>query len=247
MSRTVIVTGASKGIGLACVQALLSKVSNVCVVGVGRSESPLPNSDRFKYVCGDVCSEEAQQRSVDAALAFGNGIDGVVFNAGKLGLCGRMADVRLDELKTIFDVNLYSIIALAQKTLPHLRVSHGRMIFVSSGAATNAYVGWGPYCMTKASLNMLAASFGKEEPSVTSLALRPGVVETDMQALIRQDGGKAMTPENHAQFKALFEKGELLKPEVPGNLLANLVLDLPRDLSGSFLSWNDEKLKVFLS
>ncbi|KAJ3244096.1 hypothetical protein HDU78_011494 [Chytriomyces hyalinus] len=255
--KTVIVTGASRGIGLAIAQHLLESGS-VFVVGTGRSGSVgnagltrLVEKSRFSYIQGDVCEAATQQRCIDAALAFGHGLHAVVFNAGVIDPVERIANIDMDALTSLFNTNLFSIVALAKLAIPHLNHNtggtKGRMIFVSSGAAVSAYAGWGAYCMSKAALNMLAMTLAKEEPDIISFALRPGVVATEMQQTIRSESSAAaMGAEAHGQFKKLLEDSQLLDPAVPGKLVANLVLDMDADLSGQFLSWNDERLRKHL-
>ncbi|KAG5459558.1 MAG: hypothetical protein BJ554DRAFT_28, partial [Olpidium bornovanus] len=88
----------------------------------------------------------------------------------------------------LFDVNLFAVFLLTQKALPHLRKQRGRVVMVSSGAANKAYVGWSAYCCSKAALNMLTENLAAEEPEIASVAVRPGVVETEMQKIIRDSG-----------------------------------------------------------
>ena len=119
--------------------------------------------------------------------------------------------------------------------LPALRRTSGRIIFTSSGAAVNAYTGWGAYGASKAALNHLALTLGAEEPGVTSISIRPGVVDTDMQRDIREVHGPSMKEQDVARFHNLHQEGGLLKPEQPGHVIAKLALDAPKELSGRFL------------
>ena len=109
----------------------------------------------------------------------------------------------------------------------------------------NAYSTWGAYGASKAVLNHLAMTLATEESDVTTVSIRPGVVDTDMQVSIRDVHHANMDAKDAAKFKELKETGGLLKPEQPGNVMARLALDAPKDLSGKFLSWNDEKLAAF--
>ncbi len=118
--------------------------------------------------------------------------------------------------------------------LPHLRKTNGRIILTSSGAATGVYSTWGAYGSSKAALNHLAMTLAIEEPEVTTVSIRPGVVDTDMQIEVR--GHYAVMDEKDAtKFKSLHEDGKLLRPEQPGNVMARLAVQGEKELSGKFL------------
>lgn len=125
----------------------------------------------------------------------------------------------------------------AKAALPALRQSKGKIIFTSSGAAVSGYRGWGLYGATKAAMNHLALTLGSEEPDVTSVSIRPGMVDTDMQRELREDHATNMDAEMHSKFTTVHKSGKLLKPEQPGHVMAKLVLDAPKELSGRFLSY----------
>jgi NAD(P)-dependent dehydrogenase (short-subunit alcohol dehydrogenase family) len=118
-----------------------------------------------------------------------------------------------------------------------LRSSHGKIILVSSGAATGAYSTWGAYGSSKAAINHLAITLKAEEPLVTTIAIRPGVVDTEMQRGIRELHSTRMDEKDVKKFTGLFTDGELLKPEQPGDVMAKLALDAPVDLGGKFLRY----------
>ena len=74
-----------------------------------------------------------------------------------------------------------------------------------------------------------------EEPDVTSISIRPGVVDTQMQRDVREKHSKTMQEADNVKFHTLHKEGKLLKPEQPGHVMARLVLDAPKPLSGKFL------------
>ena len=78
-------------------------------------------------------------------------------------------------------------------------------------------------------------TLGKEEPDITSVAIRPGVVDTDMQTSIREEFAPLMDPEDAGKFVKIKQTGQLLRPEQPGNLIARLALQAPAELNGKFL------------
>jgi NAD(P)-dependent dehydrogenase (short-subunit alcohol dehydrogenase family) len=129
--------------------------------------------------------------------------------------------------------------------VPSLRKSNGRIVFTSSGAAIGAYQGWGCYGAGKAVLNHLAHTLSVEEPDITTVSVRPGVVDTEMQREIRELHTMAMSEKDAAKFLRLKDDGGLLKPEQPGHVIAKLAVGAGKELSGKFVSWNDEVLAGF--
>lgn len=86
-------------------------------------------------------------------------------------------------------------------------------------------------------MNNFAMSLGSEEPDVTSVSIRPGMVNTEMQRALREDHAMTLDSEMHSKFTTVHKDGKLLQPEQPGHVMAKLVLDAPKDLSGRFLSY----------
>ncbi|KAJ4377651.1 hypothetical protein N0V83_000479 [Neocucurbitaria cava] len=132
-----------------------------------------------------------------------------------------------------------------QAALPSLRATHGRIILTSSGASISAYQGWGAYGAGKAVLNHLALTLSVEEPDVTTISIRPGVVDTEMQREIREIHHERMSDKDRTKFAGLKKDGGLLRPEQPGHVIAKLAVGGGNELSGQFLNWNDESLKAF--
>ncbi|KAF9107506.1 hypothetical protein BGX29_006194 [Mortierella sp. GBA35] len=251
---TLIITGASRGIGRSIALLAIQNLG-ANVIGVARSKDALQEltqhiegnlqlKDRFKFVVGDVTAESTAAEVVDVASKSWSGrLDGLVLNAGVLEPLAPITKTDVKDWKHNFDVNFFSIVTLVQHALPALRESKGRVIFVSSGAAVNAYHGWGAYCASKAALKMFGETLAKEEPEVTSVSVRPGVVDTEMQAVIRREGATGMVPSQHAQFVDFHTSKELLHPDEPGHVIASLAVKAPLSLSGKFFSWNDEELE----
>ncbi len=99
--------------------------------------------------------------------------------------------------------------------------------------------GWSAYCASKAGLLHLTRVLATEEPEVTAVSLRPGVVDTRMQAQIRQSEPGAMPPSSKERFENLKEEGELEPPEVPARAIAWLVLHAPEEWSGEFIEYDE--------
>ncbi|KAJ3219614.1 hypothetical protein HDU67_000102 [Dinochytrium kinnereticum] len=252
MRTVTIVTGASRGIGLAVCKNLLSQGGHV--MGVARTPvEKLPHiesllsqyPDKFEYLSADITVASSCDSLVTRTMERFRQLDSVVFNAGVLEPIEKISEVDVEDVRKLFEVNLFSIITLSQKALPHLRKAEpGRIILVSSGAAVKAYPGWGAYCMSKCALNMLGGCLAVEEKDIITVSLRPGVVDTEMQTKIREPAhASSMTADAHANFVKLFDDKKLLSPDVPGSIISRLALNAPKDLNGIFLSWDDERLK----
>lgn len=124
---------------------------------------------------------------------------------------------------------------MVQAAIPHLRKTKGSIVLVSSGAAAGAYSTWGAYGASKAVLNHLAMTLAVEEPDITTISIRPGVVDTEMQREIREVHHTSMDKKDVEKFAGLKTNGGLVKPEQPGNVMAKLAVQASKDLSGKFL------------
>lgn len=115
---------------------------------------------------------------------------------------------------------------------------------MSSGAATKGYAAWGAYGSSKAALNSLSQHVAVEEPDITSVAISPGRVDTDMQKELREKGapGIAMSEKDYAGFKTAFEEGKLNKPEWPAHVIARLAVGAEPELSGKYLRFGTPSL-----
>lgn len=78
-------------------------------------------------------------------------------------------------------------------------------------------------------------SLAVEEPEVVTVAIRPGVVDTEMQSQIATVHSSSMDQEDSKRFSDMRNEGKMLRPEQPGNVMARLVLDAPIEISGQFL------------
>ncbi|KAK0468263.1 uncharacterized protein EV420DRAFT_454154 [Desarmillaria tabescens] len=248
----VVVTGASRGIGLAVVKILL-ETFNANVAAISRTRTPELESlvsDSLLHIQCDVSDEPSLVQAISQAEQRFSHIDGFILNAAVVEPMCRIGDsTPLSAWKAHFDVNFFSLITAVRSALPALRRSDvgGRIVFVSSGSAVKGTVGWGPYNASKAAMNSLCRTLSEEEPKVTSVALRPGVVDTNMQTMLRNTGGESMSAKDYQKFLDYHAKGELLAPDLPGRVIAALSLQAPATLSGQFVSWNDESCTPFRS
>lgn len=180
------------------------------------------------------------------ALSAFSRIDALILNHGILSAVTRVSSSSVAEWQNLYNVNLFSAVAFVKAALPSLRVARGRIIFTSSGAATGAYSTWGAYGSSKAALNHLAMTLAVEEPKITSVSIRPGVVDTGMQKSIREEHNHSMDEKDMEKFSGLHRDGKLLKPEQPGGVIARLAVGAGLDLSGKFLRYVNEVSTVSL-
>ena len=250
--KTVIITGASRGLGAATAE-IAAELGAYVVLNARSADALAAQVERIRAaggrasaVAGDVSHSEVARQLVAAAIEETGRLDAVVNNAGILAPIATVADADLEAWGRNLAINLLAPVGLAQAALPHLRPARGRIINVSSGAAVNAIFGWGAYCVAKAGLNQLTYQLAAEEPDVTALAIRPGVVDTEMQAQIRQEGAGSMPEALYQRFVRYHEQGELLPPELPGRALAALALYAPPAWSGQFLPWDADEVQALV-
>jgi NAD(P)-dependent dehydrogenase (short-subunit alcohol dehydrogenase family) len=176
-----IVTGASRGLGLALTRALAGRGWELVVDArdARALERAVAGLDGVTAVPGDVADPEHRRRLIEAA---GEPIDLLVNNASALGRTPLppLADYPLDDLRRVYEVNVFAPLALVQLALPRLS-ERARVLNLTSDAAVEAYPGWGGYGSSKAALAQITAIFGAENPSLRVYAVDPGDMRTQMQ------------------------------------------------------------------
>ncbi len=248
INPVVIVTGASRGLGAAVARWLALAGSAVTLVARSREKlegiaAEISRLGGRPLICpADVSDFNSCRRAVDSTLDHFGRIDALVNNAGIVQPLARVADADPDEWRRNIEVNLLAPFYLAQAALSELRRRNGRIVNVSSGAANLALETVSAYCTAKAALNHFTRVLAAEEKDVTSLAVRPGVVDTNMQAVLRNESGNAMPAEQIAYYRQLKEQGELEPPEVPARSIAWLALHAPHEFSGQFLDYDDPRI-----
>ena len=176
-----IVTGASRGLGLALTRALVERGWRVVVDArdADALEQAWPDAPRDVLVAGDVADPEHRRALIEAA---GDRIDLLVNNASALGPTPLPAleDYPLEELRRVYEVNVLAPLALVQLALP--RFPEGASIInVTSDAAVEAYENWGGYGSSKAALAQLTAILAAEHPRLRVYTVDPGDMRTQMQ------------------------------------------------------------------
>lgn len=244
-SKVVIVTGASRGLGAAVARWIARAAGRLTLVA--RSETALnalaaeirSRGGRVLVFPADVADPQMCRRAVEATLETYGRLDTLVNNAGIVEPLAMTVSADPHAWRRNIEVNLMGPFHLAQAVLPSLRKRRGRIINVSSGAGKVAIQGAGAYCAAKAAVTHLTRVLAAEEPLVTSIAVRPGVVDTGMQETLRREGPGVMPAEQAAYYRDLHNRGLLEPPEVPGRAIAWLALHAPRAYSGRFMDYDD--------
>jgi NAD(P)-dependent dehydrogenase (short-subunit alcohol dehydrogenase family) len=180
---TALITGASRGLGLALARELARRSWRLVIDARGADalESARAELSLLTDVValpGDV-SDPAHRRALIAAA--GPRIDLLVNNASLLGPSPqpRLADYPLDVLEQVYRVNVHAPLALFQSALWALRPG-ACVLNITSDAAVEAYEGWGGYGSSKAALEQLTRILAAEHPELRIAAVDPGDMNTQM-------------------------------------------------------------------
>jgi NAD(P)-dependent dehydrogenase (short-subunit alcohol dehydrogenase family) len=183
--KTALITGASRGLGLAVARALAQQGWQLIINA--RGEAAMQDAltemgllTRVTAVSGDI-SDPLHRDALAAAAKTMGGVDAVINNAGSLGVTPLppLLDYPLDELTTLFHVNVTAQLGVLQ-ALRHQLKPHATIINVTSDAAVSAYEGWGGYGASKRALEQLTAVFAAENRSWRVYTVDPGDMRTQM-------------------------------------------------------------------
>jgi NAD(P)-dependent dehydrogenase (short-subunit alcohol dehydrogenase family) len=185
--RVAVITGASRGLGLALARELAGRGWSLVVDargadGLERARAELAASATVRALAGDVAEEPHRREIIEAAGDLG-GLDLLVNNASLLGPSPQptLAEYPLDVLEQVYGANVFGPIRLVQLALPILRAPGGTIVNVTSDAAIEGYEGWGGYGSSKAALEQLSNVLAAERPDLRVYWVDPGDMDTQMQ------------------------------------------------------------------
>jgi len=189
-NKVVIITGASRGIGEAVARDFAKRGAKVVLAA--RSEEKIANiakeigSDTMAFAC-DVSDYDSVKSLISATVAKFGKIDVLLNNAGLIEPIAKLSKTDPKKWAQTISVNLIGAYNVVRAAIEYLN-DDAVIINLSSGAAFTALEGWSAYCASKAGLAMLTKSIGLEHPQIFTYGFAPGLVDTPMQAQIRQSG-----------------------------------------------------------
>ncbi len=200
-NKTIIITGASSGIGEATAHKLASHGANVVLMA--RSEDKLKElqkaiSDKGGkaiVATGDVTSKDDFDKGVEAAIKEYGQIDALINNAGLMPL-SFIEKLKTDEWMQMVDVNLKGVLNGVAAVLPELKKNKGgHIINISSMAAHRYFPGGAVYCATKSAVKMFSEGLRQElapEYGINVTSIEPGAVSTSLTETITDEDVKEM-------------------------------------------------------
>jgi len=211
--RTALVTGASRGFGLALARGLANRGWQLVINArtgndLKRVSKELSQITKVIALAGDITDAAHRADLFKAAVDLG-GLDAVVNNAGILGPSPQpnLLEYPLDVLEEVYRTNLIAQLGVLQAVQGALKDSP-RIINVTSDAGVNAYPGWGGYGSAKAGFEHLSAILAEENPTWRVYWVDPGDMQTQMQqdAFPREDiSDRAMPEASVPAFITLLE------------------------------------------
>lgn len=220
-----IITGGSRGIGAALADTLASRKHDVLIVSRNQQalQSVAATSPYINFICADVATATGRDKLISyLKINHITDIQGLIHNAGSIEPIQPMRDLDEQAWRSIMSINLDAPFFLTQALLDQLE--HARVLHISSGAAHFPVAGWAPYCISKAGLSMLTRCWQTEYPNMASASVMPGIVDTTMQAVIRES--EHLAPEKHQFFHDLKNNNQLVSPETVAAFLTWLLLDI---------------------
>ena len=212
-NKVILITGANKGIGKTLSLEFSKMGANIVLLG--RNEESLDSvydeiitttSTKpliIKCDLSDIDNKSAKQINDEIMGVYGR-LDGVIFNAAKLGKMSTIEDYEEDIWKEVFNINLHSAFIISKEVLSALKAApNGRIIFTSSGVAEVGKAFWGAYSASKFAVKGLAEILRDELDTTSNVKVfnyDPGKTRTSMRALAYP----AENPQDLKEPKVLF-------------------------------------------
>jgi alcohol dehydrogenase/benzil reductase ((S)-benzoin forming) len=228
LKKNVLITGCSSGLGLALSKYYLEQ--GYKVFGISRIKPEINDID-FTFKSCNLSRVDEIKKTLTTFITEVKSFEVVYLNAGMLGEIKTSLEISIDELKEVYELNVY-----ANKELLYIlaTIEVKTIIAISSGAAVNGSKGWAGYSLSKAGLNMLLNLYSKEMTNTKLLAVAPGVIKTPMTDVIRYE-----IDDNKFPSAKKLKEGTIQTPEEAAVTMADFVQISSKFQSGSFVDVRD--------
>ena len=215
-SKTVLVTGAARGIGLAITEYLAEKGDHVIAVDIDREAlAKLRDSESITKFHMDVTDVESINEVLVRVAKRFSGIDGVVNNAG-IFVGGPLVELAADDMERIMAVNVMGVFKVTSAFYPLLRAKKGRIVNIGSESGRFAFPLNGPYSMTKFALEAFSDSLRREAMfhDVKVVHLQIGAVDTPFLRAVHSSYAQAVESDKSQFRKQLKSVVEVCEKEM---------------------------------
>lgn len=238
--KTLLITGASRGIGEATARLFVEAGANVALIA--RSEEAVADlsgelGERSIAIPCDVSRYWEVSKAVDATIETFGGLDVLINNAGVIEPISHLASSDPEGWSHAIDVNLKGVYYGMRAAMPYMMDNGGgTIITISSGAAHHPIEAWSHYCASKAGAAMLTGCADKEgrDNGLRIMGLSPGTVATQMQKEIKTSGINPVSQ---------LEWSDHIPPEWPAKTLAWMCSSDADDWIGQEISLRDESIR----
>jgi NAD(P)-dependent dehydrogenase (short-subunit alcohol dehydrogenase family) len=232
-----VVTGSSSGIGLAASLALAKNgyVTYATMRNLAKQDSIQSVAEKehlsIRTVQLDVTDENSVKNAIQSILSESGRIDLLVNNAG-YGMTGAFEDIGMDEIKSLYETNVFGVIRVTQAVLPIMRKQgSGRIINISSGAGRIGYPGGSAYVSSKFALEGLSESmaFEVEQFGIKTVLVEPGFIRTNFAENI-VTAKKAQDPnspysQTMMQMKSSSHRRRMIENAPDADLVASVIVE----------------------
>ncbi len=230
-----VVTGSSSGIGLATSLALSKNgyLTYATMRNLAKRDSLQSVADKqhlpIRVVQLDVTDENSIKKAIQSILSESGRIDLLVNNAGYV-LTGAFEDIGIDEIKALYETNVFGVIRVTQAVLPIMRKQRsGRIINISSGAGRVGYPGDSAYVSSKFALEGLSESmaFEVEQFGIKTVLVEPGFIRTSIgeNIAIAKKSQRPNSTYSQMMQRMSSYRGKMLENAPDANLVADVVVE----------------------